>query len=379
VNIGPPLVARSALPSRLLLYKGSMHFSVRNLPRLLFIFSNALLCLLAPGKALGQTNELGCGVHKDALRAIYARSRSDEHADLKGIVILCNGRRVSEVYFNGDSAESLHDIRSATKSITATLMGIAVQQGFVHSVDDSIALYLPGLPHDGKQNITIRDLLTMRSGLSANDDDPLSPGNEDNLDKSSDWLKAAYAVPVKEQAGRTYVYCSLNAFLAGVIVAKAAGLPLDEFARKNLFMPLGIQRFAWLKAAGGQTKGQGNLFIRARDLAAIGQLYLDRGVFRQKRVLKSAWIEKSWAAQVSISSSDPYADFYGYMWYSRDEPTRAGVTPVHFASGNGGNKVYVVPSRHLVIAITSSAYGHGYGQRRSQNILLSILSNANPS
>ena len=94
MNIGPPLVAPSALPSlqhwRLLLYKGSMHFSVRNLPRLLFIFSNVLLCLLAPGKSVGQTNELGCGVHKDALRAIYARSRSDEHADLKGIVILCN-------------------------------------------------------------------------------------------------------------------------------------------------------------------------------------------------------------------------------------------------------------------------------------------------
>jgi CubicO group peptidase (beta-lactamase class C family) len=356
-----------------------MHFSVRNLLRLLFIFSNVLLCLWAPGKALGQTNELGCGVHEDALRALYARSRSDEHEDLKGIVILCNGHRVSEAYFNGDSAESLHDIRSITKSITATLMGIAVQRGFVHSVDDSIALYLPGLPHDGKQNITIRDLLTMRSGLSANDADPLSPGNEDNLDKSSDWLNAAYAVPVKEQPGRTYVYCSLNAFLAGVIVAKAAGLPLDEFARKNLFMPLGIQRFAWLKAAGGQTKGQGNLSIRARDLAAIGQLYLDRGVFRQKLVLNSDWIEKSWAPQVSISSSDPYADFYGYMWYSRDEPTRGGVTPVHFASGNGGNKIYVVPSRHLVIAITSSAYGHSYGQRRSQNILLSILSNADLS
>lgn len=216
----------------------------------------------------------------------------------------------------------------------------------------------------------------MRSGLAADDDDPLSPGNEDNLDKASDWLKAAYAVPVKEKPGRTYVYCSLNAFLTGVIVANASKMPLDQFARQNLFRPLGIDPFDWLKAAGGQTKGQGNLSIRTRDLAAIGQLFLNQGLVRGRRVLDSGWIEQSWAKLVPISSSDPYADFYGYMWYYRDEPIGSRAIPVHFASGNGGNKVYVIPSRKLVVAITSSAYGHGYGQRRSQSNLLSILSGA---
>ena len=341
------------------------------------VVSPALLCAMAPRAAVGQTANLGCGLRAGTLQGLYAHLEGDEHPDLKGVVVLCDGKRVSEVYFDGDSAETLHDIRSATKSITATLMGIAIQKGLVHSVNDSIALYLPGLPHDGKQNITIRDLLTMRSGLAANDEDPLSPGNEDNLDRASDWLRAAYAVPIQEQPGHTYVYCSLNAFLTGVIVSNAAKMPLEEFARRNLFGPLGIDHFHWLKAAGGQTKGQGNLSIRTRDLAAIGQMYLDHGLVESKRVLDSEWIEQSWAKLVSISKSDPYADFYGYMWYSRDEPTGASPTPVHFASGNGGNKIYVVPSRHLVIAITSSAYGHGYGQRRSQSILLSILSNAN--
>lgn len=353
-----------------------MPVSLKSLLRILIAVSTGVVSVATSQTAVGETNELGCGLHKDTLQAIYARLGSDEHPDLKGIVILCNGQRVSENYFNGDKAESLHDIRSATKSITATLMGIAIQRGLVHSVDDSIALYLPGLPRDGKQDITIRDLLTMRSGLSADDEDPLSPGNEDNLDKSTDWLRAAYAVAVKAPPGRTYVYCSLNAFLTGVIVANAAKMPLEEFARHNLFLPLGIRRFDWARAAGGQTKGQGNLSIRARDLASIGQLYLDQGIFQQKRVLDSDWIEKSWAKLVPISDSDPYADFYGYMWYFRNEPTGADPAPVHFASGSGGNKIYVVPSRHLVIAITSSAYGHGYGQRRSQSILLSILSDS---
>jgi CubicO group peptidase (beta-lactamase class C family) len=82
---------------------------------------------------------------------------------------------------------------------------------------------------------------------------------------------------------------------------------------------------------------------------------------------------------ITDKAKDPYADFYGYMWYFRDEPTGEKATPVHFASGNGGNKIYVVPSRHLVIAITSSAYSTNYGQRRSQDILLDILSNAVPT
>ena len=207
--------------------------------------------------ASGQTDELGCGLYAGSLQQLYASLEGDEHPDLKGVVVLCDGHLVSETYFNGDNAETLHDIRSATKSITATLVGIALQQGLIHSFNDSIALYLPGLPHDGKQYITIRDLLTMRSGLAANDDDPLSLGKEDNLDKSPNWLSAAYAVPTKEQPGRTYVYCSLNAFLTGVIVSNAAKMPLDEFARKYLFTPLGIDRFDWLKAPGGTDEGAG--------------------------------------------------------------------------------------------------------------------------
>jgi hypothetical protein len=91
--------------------------------------------------------------------------------------------------------------------------------------------------------------------------------------------QTAYAVPLKGPPGRTYQYCSLNAFLAGMIIENAAHLPLEAFAKRNLFAPLGIDHFECAKAAGGWTKGQGNLSIRTRDLAAIGQMYLDRGLF----------------------------------------------------------------------------------------------------
>jgi CubicO group peptidase (beta-lactamase class C family) len=341
--------------------------------RLSLVIAASIILLAIPCPL--KMSDRGCGIQQRNLESTFARVKADEHRDLKGIVILCNGRRISEAYFNGDSAGTLHDTRSATKSITATLMGIAIQQGFVHSVDDSIALYLPGLPQDGKQSITIRDLLTMRSGLDADDEDPKSLGNEDTLDSSSDWLKAAYAVPMKGLPGRTYQYCSLNAFLTGIIIENASHMSLETFAKRNFFAPLRIDHFEWAKGSGGRSKGQGNLSLRTQDLAAIGQMYLDHGVFHGHRVVNSDWIETSWSKLVPIldKTKDPYADFYGYMWYFRDEPTGEKATPVHFASGNGGNKIYVVPSRHLVIAITSSAYSTNYGQRRSQNILLSIL------
>jgi CubicO group peptidase (beta-lactamase class C family) len=303
---------------------------------------------------------------------------SEPHHDLKGIVIVRDGRLVSEHYFNGDTAGTLHDIRSATKSITSLLMGIAIAQGKMHSVENSIADYLPGLPHDGKENIRIQDLLNMRSGLDADDDDPKSPGNEDHLDESTDWMHTLYGLPMKRPPGTQYLYCSANAFLTGAIVQNATGIPLDIFARDTLFTPLGIHDFRWRHVPVARTTAQGNLQITARDMAAIGEMVRNGGTIAGRRILSKQWIEASIASQVSISSTDPFADSYGYMWYTRAEPVNGKTITVHFASGNGGNKIYIVPSLHMVITISSSAYGTNYGQRRSQDILLKILAATRP-
>ena len=316
------------------------------------------------------------GIDAAELESLYSEMAQEPHHDLKGIVIVRSGRLASERYFNGDSSDTLHDIRSATKSVASLLMGIAIQKGLVHSVNDSMALYVPGLPRDGKEKITIKDLLNMRSGLDANDEDPSTPGNEDNLDKSSDWVRTIYTVPMNGVPGLKYNYCSINAFLTGVIIENASHMPLDEFARVNLFEPLGIQDYRWRHVPINRITGQGNLSITARDLAAIGELVLNDGVVNGRRLLSHDWIARSLASQVSISDSDPYADFYGYMWYTKAEPIDGHNIEVHFASGNGGNKIYIVPSLHMVVAITSSAYNTNYGQRRSQDILWKILATA---
>ncbi len=307
------------------------------------------------------------------LAALLGTLRNDPHRDLKGVVVVRHAKIAVEWYFNGDTRTSLHDIRSATKSITALLMGIAIDRHLVASVDDSIANYLPGLPQDGKQHIRIRDLLTMRSGLDADDADPTSPGNETRLDASEDWIKSVFVVPVKEPPGQKYNYCSLNAFLAGAIIENASRLPLDQFAAQYLFQPLGIGDFHWRHVPIDRVTGQGNLDITTRDEALIGWLVLKKGTWHRRQVISPDWIAQCLSSYVPISAVDPYADSYGYMWYTRQEPAEAGRVLVYFASGNGGNKIYVVPSKDMVIGITSSAYGQRYGQTRSQDILLKIL------
>jgi CubicO group peptidase (beta-lactamase class C family) len=313
------------------------------------------------------------GIQQMVLDSLLAGLRDDPNRDLKGVVVIRHDRLAVEWYFNGDDQTTLHDIRSATKSITATLMGIAIDHHLIGGINDPIGKYLPGLPNDGKQTIRIRDLLTMRSGLAADDDDPNSPGNEDRLDLSTDWMRSVFAVPMKTAPGQSYLYCSLNAFITGAIVENASGVPLDQFAAKYLFSALDIDNFQWRHVPVNRVVGQGNLYITTRDAAAIGQLFLQSGRWGNRQLVSAKWVRDSFSEVVPISAADPYADFYGYMWYTKAEPVGGTSVLVHFASGNGGNKIYVVPSKDMVVAITSSAYHKGYGQRRSQEILLRIL------
>jgi CubicO group peptidase (beta-lactamase class C family) len=213
----------------------------------------------------------------------------------------------------------------------------------------------------------------MRSGLAAFDEDPASPGNEDKMDAAADPLAFVRAVPRAGPPGDRYRYNSVTAYAAGVVVANATGERMSDFARRRLFAPLGITRWRWDGDAAGMTKGQGNLWLGTRDLAQIGEMVRDGGRARGRQVVSSGWIDTMLTPRVNIASDDPYADDYGYFWY-RKEHRLAGMTiPVSFASGNGGNKIYVVPACDLVVAITSSAYGHGYGQRRSEAVLKAVL------
>jgi CubicO group peptidase (beta-lactamase class C family) len=308
-----------------------------------------------------------------AFNTVLANFDHDEHPDLRGVVVMVNGKIVAERYYNGESADTLHDIRSAGKSITSLLVGIAIDRKKIRSVDDPVATYWPQAQGSAIGSVPLRDVLTIRSGLAAFDEDPSSPGNEDRMDEAADPLAFVLSVPRAEPSGKDYRYNSVTAYTAGVVVAKATDKKLEDFAHTELFEPLGITRWQWASDAAGYTKGQGNLSLTAREFAAIGEMVREDGVHNGRRIVSAAWLREALTPKVAIADRDPYADGYGYFWYAKTQQIDGKPIPVSFASGNGGNKIYIVPSRNLVVAITSSAYGHGYGQRRSESILRTLL------
>ncbi len=307
------------------------------------------------------------------LQACLDQWKDDDHPDLRAVVVARNGRVTAERYFGDARPHELHDVRSAGKSITSLLVGAAVDRGAISGVDDQVGCYWPRARGTAVGDVRIDQLLTMRSGLAAWDEDPTSPGNEDRLDEASDPVSFMLTVPREQPPGTLYRYNSLTAHLAGRLVEQATGQDLESFASDVLFEPLGVRRWQWARDVSGHVKGQGSLSLTARDLARIGEMVRNCGVFDGKRVMSAWWIEQSTRARVSIADVDPYADGYGYFWYAKQFRAGGADVRVTFASGNGGNKIYVVPELGLVVAMTSSAYGHGYGQRRSQDILRLLL------
>lgn len=333
-----------------------------------------LTALARAGGAFAVLLTLGAAPPPPNLDAVLAHWDQDEHPDLRGVVVLHRGKSVAERYYNGATATELHDIRSAGKSVTALLVGIAVDRGAIRSVDDPVARYWTDTAGSVIGPVPLSDVLTMRSGLAAFDEDPASPGNEDRMDESPDPLAFVRALPAETAPGTHYRYNSVTAYVAGIVVAKATGQTMASFAARRLFTPLGIAQWHWDADAGGMTKGQGNLRLATRDLARIGEMVRNHGRYNGRRIVSAAWISAMLSPRENIAVADPFADHYGYFWYQKEHRIDGTAITVSFASGNGGNKIYIAPACDLVVAITSSAYGHGYGQRRSQAILQAILS-----
>ncbi|WP_363496591.1 serine hydrolase domain-containing protein [Burkholderia sp. LMU1-1-1.1] len=309
----------------------------------------------------------------EPLASVLSQWDRDEHPDLRSVLVMRHGAIIAERYYNGETADTLHDIRSAGKSITALLVGAAIDRASIAGADTQIQRYWPASEGTAIGDVTLDNVLTMRSGLDAYDADAASPGNEDKMDEAADPAAFALAVPRQATPGTRYRYNSVTAYIAGVTVEHATGMTMENFARGALFAPLGITRWQWERDAAGHTKGQGNLSLRTRDVARIGQMVLDKGIHQGRRVIGAGWIDAMLAPRVDIGATDRYADHYGYFWYTKTQPIGAQRIPVQFASGNGGNKLYLVPSLDMVVVVTSSAYGKAYGQLRSENILKAIL------
>ncbi|HUY38166.1 MAG TPA: serine hydrolase [Candidatus Binataceae bacterium] len=265
------------------------------------------------------------------------------------------GRPVGQVAFG---PETRHDERSMTKSVTDLIVGIAIDRGWIKSVDQSVMSFFPeyaDLLTPEKNRITLRNLLTMSSGLEWHEfDTPYTSdkNSEIRMDTAPDPYRYALEQPVAAPPGEIWNYNSGSTELLGAILRKATGKPLDQLARSLLFEPLGIADVEWYKYAHGNPSAAAGLRLRPRDLAKIGQLVLQHGAWNGKQLVSAAWIDASTTPQINGF----LVFFYGYQfWLGRSLINKHEVDWAA-AWGLGGQRMFIVPELDLVVVVNAGLY-----------------------
>jgi CubicO group peptidase (beta-lactamase class C family) len=286
----------------------------------------------------------------DALTSV----QKNAYPKVDSIVVVRNGRLIAEGYFNGFGREILHDFRSASKSTTSALIGIAIAQG-VLSVDERLGDFYRLDEHlnpdPRKANIRIFDLLNMSSGLTCDDWNPNSIGNEQRMYFSPDWIAFTLDLPMAANPGERSSYCSAGAVLLGDILSMRTGMALDDYANTYLLQPLGIEKALWRRSPDGRATGGGGMRLRPRDAAKFGQLYLDGGVWQGERIVPQAWVDESRRSFTTLND-----DGYGLLWWKHSFVVRGETEEAFSADGNGGNFIFVLPDEKLVVVFTGSNY-----------------------
>jgi CubicO group peptidase (beta-lactamase class C family) len=298
------------------------------------------------------------GIDSARVARLIERIQEGTFPGIDGLVIVRHGGLVAEAYFNGYGPDRPHDTRSATKSVTSILVGIAVEHGRL-SLDTTIVSFFPEYrPAQGwdpaHAAIRLRDLLTMRTGLACDDFEEDSPGNEERMYPEPDWTRFFFRIPPgASPPGARFSYCTAGVAVLGEVLARAVGQSVSSFAEAVLWRPLGIHDARWRPTPTGGTMTGGNLELTPRDMAKLGQLYLRRGEYGGRRVLPRAWVERSCHAEVNEPDSGYH---YGLLWWVENPLTASTAIPSCHASGNGGQKIFVFPSADLVVVFTGSSY-----------------------
>jgi CubicO group peptidase (beta-lactamase class C family) len=287
------------------------------------------------------------GMDADRLGQMLAHIQQTRLA-LHSLLIIRHGYIVSETYFEPYQRATRHELYSCTKSFVATLVGIALDQGYIDHTDHRVLDYFPQYtfanPEASKTAMTVEDLLTMRSGLDWHEGDSAYA----SLYRSSDWVKYVLDEPMAQPPGSQFNYCSGCSHVLSAIVQRATGVNPRQYAEKNLFEPLGLTDVQWDTDAAGLPIGGWGLHITPRDMAKLGYLYLHAGDWEGQPVVSAAWVKTTTEKHTGTDGTLGY----GYQWWTY--PTWGA----YAALGRYGQTIFVIPQADLVIVTTAALDNH---------------------
>ena len=318
------------------------------------------------------------GFNRDSINALDDFISDFQQNDFRGMVLIKNHKIVIEYFYNNTERADINDVRSTGKSFTAILLGIAIDKGLVQSLEQDVYSFFskekyPALHEDFKK-IKIKHLLDMSSGLNADSDDWKTPGNAGQWMGKGDWVSYILGISLKNEPGKNWIYADINAALIGAIIEETSGMSLNDFAKEKVFTSLGIKKYYWYTNESNQSVAAGTLYLSTLDFAKLGVLVANKGKWGETQIVSADYINKLIAKKsIDISELSPLWDSYGMFWYKNKGTIKGKEVDYLWASGNGGNHLIVVPSENMVIALTSTAYGYGYGQIRSRAILTKLF------
>ncbi len=279
---------------------------------------------------------------------------------IQALLISRKGKLVVEEYFHGYNGQEPHDTRSASKSITTTLVGAAINSGYPldGSTNISEVFYTPKerkLLDSRMKKMTLEHLMTMTSGFACYDGDRDSPGNEDVMQSQSeqaDWARFTLDLPMEHEPGEHAAYCSGGMNLVGAVVSKVTGLWLPDFFQRRYAEPLQLGLYHMNLTPSGEGYGGGGLRLTGRDFLKLGYLYSNDGMWNGRRVLSSDWVRNALSKHSHMWNED-----YGYGFWLIDYQYKGRKVKAFYAGGNGGQYVIGVPELDLLVTFLAANYG----------------------
>lgn len=281
----------------------------------------------------------------------------------------------------GNTDPRRHVLHSTSKSFTSALIGIAIDQGAIASTDVLFYDMFNYGAYDNwdprKAEMTLEDALTMRLGLEWDEWSlPYTDPNNDLVylqNNNVSWVKALLDLPMTSDPGTVFTYNTAATIAIGQALQNATGIQMADFANEHLFYPMDITTAEWGRIPTGLPNGGSGLFLRPRDMAKFGQLFIDDGAWQGQQLISPEWIADSVARRVNLSSWATYSEAYGFQWWLDDFRHQGQTVAAYVTSGYGGQYIFALPDLDLVVAFTGHNYNNAAGITNLYEMMTSYI------